>query len=525
MLKGSSGNRWGAGTPINPSGNLNPPPPTLKPDPPTSYSSTGTVTIGAALDNSSAGIYALFHPTWQKVVRNPSGIFAVYASNDNGNHDPSAWKMKYCPASSDFTVAANWSTLWDSNAKGDPQYGVCPAIETDENNNIYVIANYLPQLGETFSGVKMYKFTHASGYAAPGAPITLCSGGLSSGKWATFLDQSRGWIWVCFWEFGTSPTNGTNLMAFDYTGTQVYSRKIFKTFTRKWSPTLNGATDLHGPSAHYCALWVGGDGTVYVGWNNLVCEAGDFTNAALSYYDVRMVYSPGPMNGSETWYGPTNGVSGDATARTIPFCSDDSATDKTEQGYQIVKTSNQDEFIPASNSSYGFGTGKKFNFNRLYAMALNGSNVHFYYESETSNASAIQHHSYARLRLSSHDVSDSERRTPNFNYDTTTSGDRLGAAGGQSGGSFIQDTTMANRLYFVQKTSRNADQAVRILRSDDNGVSWWLYATSGAFPGGGSNGLLEPQAYRWVQSDGIIMGIVALADSPYTVYTFKVVPS
>lgn len=425
-----------------------------------------------------------------------------------------------------------WNTLWNSATEGDPQYGISPALELDENENLYVIANYLAENHEPFLGLKMYKFTKASGYSATGVTPTTLVSTHASGKWGVFLDQGRQWIWVILWADNTNP----NLYAFNYDGTTAYSRQIFKVFSKAWSQDasgnpVNGASDLHGEPA-YPTVYVGTDGTVYVAWNGQVCEAGDFTNSALSYYDVRFVYSTSTkaefLTNSETWLGPQSGVSGTPSTRTVPFAGDDSGT-QAETAYPICKLSDQTEFIPASDPNYGFGTpgvtAKRYNFNRLFNIAFNKNAVHFYYESETSDARAIQHHSYARFNMVTHAISDSERRSPEFHYDVTNAGDRAGAIGGQGGGAFIQDTTQASRLYFVQATSRDLDETFRVLRSDDGGQSWWLYATSGAIPGAGSNGLLLVQAYRWVLPDGSLRIIFQYADSPFTVYTAKITPS
>lgn len=488
------------------------------PSGPSSYSATGTVTLSTALDNSAAGIYAVFNPSWQHVVANSHGIFALYQQTDNGNHDPSSWRLKRST-----NGGASWSLIRDSSTAGDPQYGSPPLVETDQNENVYVLANYLPQAGESFRGVKMYKWTNADNYATP-TITTLDTNGRASGKWTSFLDQSRQWIWICMWADAASP----NLFAYNYSGALQYSRQVFKPLVRRWTPTLDGANDKHG-EPHYPSLHVGTDGTVYLAWNSEAFQAGDFTGASLSYYDVRMVYSTSSaaqfQAGTETWQGPNSGQTGAPSARTLPLSGDDAGL-QSETAYQIVKTSNTtDEFMPASNANYGVNTGQSFNFNRLYSIAVNSGYVHFYYESETSVTQAIKHHSYARFRMSSHDLADSDRRTPEFHYDTTNPGDRLGPIGGAGGGSFIQDTTQANRLYFVQSTSRNLDETFRVLRSDDGGFSWFLYATSPVVSGAGPSGLLGVQAHRWVQSDGSIIGIFALADSPYTVYTFKVTPN
>lgn len=489
---------------------------TWSPSPPSSYHSTGTVTISTGITNTTGDIDSLFHPTTQKVVRTAAGKrFVVFLSSDTGgNHDPSFWQLW---RSDDD--GSSWSKMWDSQAKGDTSYGVSPAIEIDENENLYLIANDYPRAGETFSGLKMYKFLASNNYSTTGVtPTTISSGGTSSGKWSAFLDQGRKWIWVALWAQGSAQSN---LFAFDYAGTQQFSKQMFKVFTKKWTPTSVGITDKHGEPA-YPAVWVGANGTIYLAWTSMACEGGDFTNAALSYYDVRMVYS---TDGGSTWIGPTNGVSGAVSTRTLPLAGDDSGT-TAETAFPIVKLSDQTEFIPASDPNYGFNSGNKFNMSRLMHMVANNGAVHFYYESESGDVRVNQHHVYARFDMTTHALADSERRSPEFKYDTSVAGDRAGLQTGQGGGNYIMDTTQAGRLYFVSATSRDADGTFRIIRSDDGGKSWWLYATSPANSiTVGPNGLLLVQAYRWVQSDGTITGILQLADAPYTIYTFKVTPN
>lgn len=486
----------------------------LVPAPPGSYHATGNITWSTPI-GSGSGIYTLFFPNGQKIVVTSTGvIFVCYSSLDAGGHDPTSWKLV---RSNDD--GASWSLIWDSAAKSDPQYGIAPILEIDQGDNVYLFANYYPIKGESLSATRMYKFSASNNWAAPSAPKTLTSN--ASGKWHVFLDQTRSWIWIVFWSFSGS---GTNLMAFDYNGNTVYARNMFKPFTRMWTPTLSALTDLHAASAHYPQVFVDYNGVVYLGWNSIVCES-PFT----SFYDVRTVYSPGPFTGTETWFGPTNGVNGagGVSARNIPFCTDDSSSSLAERAFQIVKTSNLDEFIPVSNSNYGVGSGQKANYNRLYHMVYNQGALHYYYESNSSHPNIIQHHSYARQNLSTHMVADSERRTPAFHIDSTTDGDKAGASGGEGGGNFIQGSDMESRLYFAQKTSSDADGKIRILKSGDvsaSGIGWYNYATSPAVSVG-SNGLLGVQGYRYVLPNGDLYGLAALGDSPYTLRMWKAVPA
>lgn len=492
---------------------------TWKPDPPSSsiYTGhlTGTVAWSSAVGNAGS-IVGLFHPTAQKVARSGNTLFAVYLSRDaNQNHTDTSYIVK-----KSTNGGASWTTLRDSAASGDPQTGVAPALEVDQNGNLYVIANYYT------NSLRMYKYSAASGFDPAAVQSFTLSTPNTSGKWGVYLDQSRSLIWIVLWADSTNP----NLYAFDYNGVKQFQKQIFKVFTRKWAqnPTtgagIDGATDKHGEPA-YPAVFVDGNGYIYVAWTAMACEGGDFTNAQLSYYGVYMMYS---TDGGNTWLGPTNGISGAVSPRTIPIAGDDSGSSLAEQAFPIHKLSDQGpsgmEFIPASNASYGFQTGQKYNFSRLFNIMFNKGALNFFYESETSNSKAIQHHSMARWRLATGDILDSERRTPELKNDVSSDGDRAGATGGQGGGAFVQDTTFAGRLYFVQVTPINAAGTIRVLRSDDGGISWYLYATSPAITVG-ANGLLLVQAYRWTDTDGSITGIAQLADSPYTVYTFKVTPS
>ena len=496
-----------------------------KPDPPAAgfYAAhtTGTVTVSASPGNG-ATIDSLFHHTWQKIVHTkPSGTyangvrFAIWLTSDNtSTHQPSSWRLR---RSNDD--GATWTTIWDSTAQGDPQYGICPGLELDENENLYVVATYF-SAGFT-SVTKMYTFSAASDYTPPAGPVTLTT--LAAGKMALFLDQGRQWIWLLMWSHGNS---SANLFAFDYNGVQKYSRNIFKPYTRDWTPSVNGATDLHAPSAHYPAIQVDSvDGTVYVGWTSFAFQGGDFAGADTSFYDVRFVYSTSTkaqfLAGTDTWQGPTNRVSGATSTRTVPFCADDSSATDAEIAFPICKLADQSQFIPATDAGYFNGSTGKFNYSRLVHMTPHAGSVDFYYESETSNVHAIQHHSEARFDMTTHSITDSERRSP-FKCDLTTAGDRLGAQVGEGSGNYVHDTTQTNRLYFVTRTLADGDGKILVFRRDD-GVNWWQYAVSSPITVG-ANGLLLVQAYRWVGADGIIYGIVQLADSPYTIYTFKVTP-
>src|SRR5947207_5479310 len=97
-----------------------------------------------------------------------------------------------------------------------------PAVESDENDNVYVIANYYPQKGET-PYLKLYKLAPPNYTVPPGVVIA----NRSSGKWSTVLDQTRHWIWICLWEDSTA----ANLFAVDYNGVIQVQKNIFNAYS------------------------------------------------------------------------------------------------------------------------------------------------------------------------------------------------------------------------------------------------------------------------------------------------------
>ena len=465
------------------------------------------MTLSTALDNTTNGTYALFHPSYQHVVANSHGIFAIYNSADNGNHDPATWRLKRSTNN-----GVSWTTVRDSSVAGDPQYGISPALETDENDNVFVIANYLPQAGETFKATKLYKYSPSDGYTTP--TITTLADNYASGKFTTFLDQGRHWIWICHW---SDHSTTKNLLAIDYSGTIQYQKNIFPNYSADWTPTSNASTDLHAASAHYQSLWVNSDGTVFLAWSGLA-----FQSPATSFYDVRLIYSTSTaaqfQAGTETWMGPQSGVNGTPSTRSMPICVDDSGA-QNRLAYPICKLSDQTEFIPATDPGYWNGTSGKFNWNRIEHMAFNNGAVHFYYNAEDQGDARVNdHRSYARFRMATHDVADSERNSPNFQAST---GEKVG----YGNGNFVQDTTLASRLYFVGVTFLNPNSKILVLKSDDGGLTWSVYATGPTMTGIGSDGLLNCGAFRWVMTDGTIHGLVGYANSPNTVYHFRVTPN
>jgi hypothetical protein len=186
----------------------------------------------------------------------------------------------------------------------------------------------------------------------------------------------------------------------------------------------------------------------------------------------------------------------------------------------VVNVADPVEFVDGRDSSYYEATTNpngKYNYNMAGALAFNHGALHWVYESNGGGSHVTPHNPYARFDLSSQTVD--RRRSPEFGSDD-------GGTLGHNFGNFVQDTTQAGRLFDVgQGTGSQGFLGILlVLRSDDGGGSWVQYALGPLAPGVGPNGLLYVSAYRWVLSDGAIVGTFSLADPPNTVFVFRVAP-
>lgn len=480
--------------------------PPYVPAPPGSYNASGTVTT-TQLESAEGGNAAdpgqgTFHPNWQHVTQVPAGdIFVTYKYYDV-DQAITRFRVKW---SSDH--GASFTTIYDSNVAGQIEldYGMGPHIESDASGNVYVIVNHYPRptSSQQTSVTKIHKFAAPYNQAYTSAGTTIGSISQSSNKWSAYFDQTRQWIWICFWQDNTNP----NLYAVDLSATVKYSKNIFN---------VKPGVELYGTATYPC-LSMKNDGTLLVGWSSESSELIS-PNLTQGYYDAKFMYS---LDAGATFIGPNGTI-------TLPVYADDSTATANRLAYHL--THDGVDFLAGSNGNYGSGVGQHYNWNHLNHMLYNNGKLHICYEAESSDAHVFggARQTYARF--------DWATKTIDFRLEPAVNSD-AGDAGnggspyhmfpGNSGGSFVTDTSQTGRLYFVGQG--RADQGnlgkISVLKCDNPAAAtpnWLLYAKQ-AVTIGTANGLVNVCPNRWVQSDGGIIGVCQQADSPYAFYFFRAI--
>ncbi len=460
---------------------------TWVPTPPSSYSSSGTVTKQVTVDSTLSTNFVTWTASRQHIVKTSTGVlFIAYSYAGDGSHNNEKWRLK---RSDDD--GSTWSLVTDSNTAGYPiNGGGAPGVEIDENDNLYVIVS---QYRSTSPNVifRIFKYTAADDYASPTSISTTLD---AANKWGCYWDQSRGWLWMQAWERGFGD-NSTDLMAVDGNGVVKVNKKIFGPFDHNVGTTRNA-------DVSYPVLTGLRDGTIIVAWHN---EAGSgyiptFDSGTQSYYDVEFVYTP---DGGSTFIGPNGTIVG-------TVIGDDSAP-SNRAAYRVVDqsdwtTASNPEFIPASDSQYLANGGTRYNVNQLDALAFNHNALHFFYWAfSTAAIVGPSHRHHTRFDWASKAV---DLRTRPF---ATTTGTALTMSA--SSGNFVQDTSQSSRLYFVGISSNSP----AVIYSDDGGSSWLRYAV-----GTSITSPVYTNACRWVQSDGKIL---ASTQSGSSVIFIEVTPA
>lgn len=485
-------------------------PPPYVPAPPGSYNASGTISttqLESSMGGAGSGLgQGTFFPTWQHVTQVPAGdIFVTYNYFDGNaiaEHTTTHFRVKW---SSDHGVT--FTTIYDSNVAGQVEldYGMGPHIESDASGNVFLIVNHYPRSGSSqqTSVTKIHKFAAPYNQAYTSAGTTIGSISQSSNKWSCYFDQTRQWIWICYWQDSTNP----NLYAIDLSGTVKYSKNIFN---------VKPGVELYGTATYPC-LAAKNDGTLIVGWSSESSELVQPSNVQ-GYYDARFMYS---ADAGVTFVGPSGTL-------TLPVYADDSTATANRLAYHLSNTGV--DFLAGNDANYGSGVGQHYNWNHLYNLAYNNGKLHGFYQSESSDTHVFggEHHTHVRLDWATKTVD--YRRQP-FDSDAGDAGN-----GGTSfhtnpgnGGGFSQDTSQTARLYY--SNDGRADQSkvgkLVVFKCDNPAAAtpvWTTYAQSAtSLDGGSGNGLVNICPNRWVQSDGGVIGICQQADSPNGTYFYRVI--
>lgn len=474
------------------------------PSPPASYVGTGTFVKSVVVGTNPVG-YGQFFTSRQFCVRTGTGItFLIYNPVDSDSHLPAYWRLL---RSNDG--GTSWTTVRDSQQTGDPNCGGgVPGLEIDQNDNVYIVVSQYKSAAPN-NIFRVFKYIKADNYAnPPSTRIFNLTGLVAANKWACVWDQTRDWLWIVTWEQGTA-VGTADLMAIDTTGAIKVQKQIFGPLAS------NFLTSRHAQVVYVFAT-VLLDGTLVISWSG---ESGYIlgggVNAFQSYFDVQFVYS---TDGGQTFYGPASGVSGAPAAIQGTVIGDDTAT-SGRRAYRVCDFTAGVEFISPSDPNYYPNGTDKYNYNLLAAFTYNSNALHFFYQGvSTANVVGTLHRPHVRFDWSSKAVNlrNGVGSPPVFG---ATSGTATTVS--NSAGVFVQDTTLAGRLYFIAAGSNNDAGKIVVLKSDDGGTTWTRYAASaniGSTP-------YWAGACRWVQSDGSILAYAQQLLSPYQLYFFQINPA
>jgi hypothetical protein len=253
-------------------------------------------------------------------------------------------------------------------------------------------------------------------------------------KYSMIYDPARNEVDLGLWWNNDAP----NFVALDASTLQVVKTvNLFK--ARTPMPNVSDWVE-------YENLSVGPNGKILFGWttmdNNLYRDGAGTQN----YYDAHFLVS---SDGGATWDGPNGPV-------TLPIYGSDS------NSYQIVNTSDPNEFEPESSSSY------KGNWNILNSILWNDNGVVAAYGGFTPQ----DHASFGYLNWSTHTWID---RT---DAQATAEGDACTLAQ-QSDGGLSQNASFSGAIYRMchENVSGGGSRVVAMVSTDD-GATWHTFAKS-----------------------------------------------
>ena len=147
-------------------------------------SNAGLTKVELTLVDANATGYGTFQSHNQKIVSNENGIFMTHLRSHNENYTAQQWRLSQ---STDGGLTFN--TIFEAT---DPTYP--PVLETDENNNIYLVRTDFVN-GHAF----FYRFLADENYAQPHI-TTILKG--SAQKFCMVYDQPRQQFYYMTWEGG-----------------------------------------------------------------------------------------------------------------------------------------------------------------------------------------------------------------------------------------------------------------------------------------------------------------------------------
>lgn len=247
------------------------------------YPDLNNVSLTSYLIEVGTSGYSTFQSNNQKVVQNSNGIFVAYIRTADATYQNQTWRLKQ---STDD--GATFITLFD-----DDSHYSAPCIETDSENNLYIIS----PIGE-FDSV-FYKFL-ATDYTTPAVTTTLV--GLSHDKYSMALDEANDRIYFT--------SNSNKFVALDLDGNIV---------TGPYTFTQDGPIAV----AEYPNLQLDNVGNLYCGWTTHYT-----TNPGKLYWNISWLVS---RDFGVTW------EKADGTPITLPVVVDstgpcDQITRYIEQG-------------------------------------------------------------------------------------------------------------------------------------------------------------------------------------------------
>jgi hypothetical protein len=415
---------------------------------------------------SGAATYGTFDCTSQHIVSNANGIFMTYLHSDSTTtgDDVSNWRLV---RSTDN--GATWTTLANINAAN----AKAPAIETDEDNHLYVFVSSMVDNGSwSNSPTYLYKFLSPS-YAVP-TPTTNIS--YSAGKSCTMYDQPRQRLYFLTW--GAAGAGAPNLWAVDKTGAVITG---FPKTLWTWNTSMYPM---------YSLMYLTTSGTLVAAWTNQdITYTSTGNEATPPYYDNRFIYS---TDGGTTWTGTTGTL-------TMPI----SAVNTTIAGTTYTSPSWQ---ITDAADRQTVGT---WGDNFLNQIAVNGGYLSAVYDHGGSVTQVGR-----RFNMSNNTFDKDFRPITG----TTITPD-------QQGGGYAQDTSGTGRLFYVAGSATGGTAGhVGIIYSDDQGSTWHDAVATSKITTTSQNSIYSLGTARQVQADGSIIGLFTLCTfgaAPADIYFFR----